>query len=53
VPQARSLKCSFEFVRSVKSEKPELIQLHCIINVAEIDISVEGQRSIPTACSLE
>lgn len=53
VPQARSLKCSFEFVRSVKSEKPELIQLHCIINVAEIDISVECQRSIPTACPLE
>lgn len=52
-PHTCSLKCSSEFVCSLKSEKPQLIWLRCIINVAEIDISAECQRSIPAACPLE
>lgn len=48
-----TLKCSSEFVPSVKSEEPKLIQLLCIINVAEINISVECQRSSTAACPLE
>lgn len=50
VPQTSSLQRSSEFVPSVKSEEPELVWLHCIIDVTKITLSVECWRSRPAAC---